>query len=309
MSITSAVEGLESIPFVRNSGWTQELAVMVSIVIILLLFAVQSGGTGELGRLFGPVMTVWFLFMGIIGVLNLSGDWSALAALNPFAGISFLFSDANKAGVAIMGSVFPSITGAEALCSDMRHVGRRSIYVTWPSVCVCLMLGYFGQGAWMLGGRSQTLEGAAPFFQIIPESSRPVGATPALLAGVTASQALISGAFKNPARQGKHKQLERELEQALNDRGSFGLSAREYSDEDWRVFSHVRDIIRSHDVDETREIAKRVSDPDRLTDASFIAIAQLHEGRLALASRRDLDDCRAETLEAYGGEDVKKALE
>lgn len=80
MSITSAVEGLESIPFVRNSGWTQELAVMVSIVIILLLFAVQSGGTGELGRLFGPVMTVWFLFMGIIGVLNLSGDWSALAA-------------------------------------------------------------------------------------------------------------------------------------------------------------------------------------------------------------------------------------
>lgn len=99
----------------------------------------------------------------------------------------------------------------------------------------------------------------------------------------------------------------RELEQALNDRGSFGLSAREYSDEDWRVFSHVRDIIRSHDVDETREIAKRVSDPDRLTDASFIAIAQLHEGRLALASRRDLDDCRAETLEAYGEEGVRVA--
>ena len=107
------------------------------------------------------------------------------------------------------GSVFPSITGAEALYSDMGHVGRRSIYVTWPSVCVCLMLSYFGQGAWMLGGHSQTLEGAAPFFQIIPESSRPVGAIPALLAGVTASQALISGAFKNPARQGKHKQLER----------------------------------------------------------------------------------------------------
>lgn len=150
VSITSAVEGLESIPFVRNSGWTQELAVMVSIVIILLLFAVQSGGTSELGRLFGPVMTVWFLFMGIIGVLNLSGDWSVLAALNPFAGISFLFSDANKAGVAIMGSVFLSITGAEALYSDMGHVGRRSIYVTWPSVCVCLMLSLArGLGCWV----------------------------------------------------------------------------------------------------------------------------------------------------------------
>ena len=196
VSITSAVEGLASIPVIGGSVyWSQELSIMIAIAIIAVLFLIQHAGTNRLGSLFGPVMTVWFVFMGVIGVMNLSHDWSVLQALDPTLGIRFLFSGENKAGVALMGSVFLALTGAEALYSDMGHVGRGNIRASWPLVNVMLICSYFGQGAWMLEGHHIGVTDSAPFFYIIPEPIRPVGVVLALLAGVIASQALIAGAF------------------------------------------------------------------------------------------------------------------
>ena len=196
VSITSAVEGLASIPAIGSSPhWSQELAIMLSIAIIIMLFLIQHAGTNRLGSLFGPIMTVWFVFIGVVGAANIASDWTVLEALDPTVGIRFLFSNENKVGVALMGSVFLALTGAEALYSDMGHVGRANIRASWPLVNVMLILSYFGQGAWMLHGHAIQADDGAPFFQIIPEQIRPLGVLLALMAGVIASQALISGAF------------------------------------------------------------------------------------------------------------------
>ncbi|WP_190972708.1 KUP/HAK/KT family potassium transporter [Bifidobacterium tissieri] len=196
VSITSAVEGLASIPFIGDSGyWSQELSMMIAIAIILGLFLIQHAGTNRLGSLFGPIMTVWFTFIAVIGVMQITRDWSVLQALDPTIGLRFLLSDENKSGVAIMGSVFLALTGAEALYSDMGHVGRGNIWASWPLVNIALMCSYFGQGVWMLDGHLINAHGVAPFFQIIPEQIRPFGVVMSLMAGVIASQALISGAF------------------------------------------------------------------------------------------------------------------
>ena len=196
VSITSAVEGLASIPMIGGGPyWSLELSIMLSIAIIVALFLIQHAGTNRLGSLFDPVMTVWFVFIGVIGVISIAGDWTVLQALDPTIGIRFLFSNENKAGVALMGSVFLALTGAEALYSDMGHVGRGNIRASWPFVDLMLICSYFGQGAWMLSGGTVTATDVAPFFQIIPSTIRLFGVLLALLAGVIASQALISGAF------------------------------------------------------------------------------------------------------------------
>ena len=196
VSITSAVEGLASIPAIGGGAyWSEELSMMIAIAIIAMLFLSQHAGTNRLGSLFGPIMTVWFVFIDAVGVAAITTDWTVLQALDPTIGIRFLFSGENKVGVALMGSVFLALTGAEALYSDMGHVGRANIRASWPLVNIMLICSYFGQGAWMLAGNGITVDEAAPFFQIIPHTIRPFGVLLALLAGVIASQALISGAF------------------------------------------------------------------------------------------------------------------
>lgn len=96
---------------------------MITAAIILMLFSVQSRGTERIGKAFGSVVLVWFSFLAVVGLANLSQYWSVFAALNPVYGVRFLFSSHNAAGLAIMGTVFLSTTGAEALYSDMGHVG------------------------------------------------------------------------------------------------------------------------------------------------------------------------------------------
>ena len=122
-----------------------------------------------------------------------------LAALNPYYGIKFLFSPNNAAGLALMGTVFLSTTGAEALYSDMGHVGRGNIYFTWPFIKVALVLNYFGQGAWMLRNQNNPeladAEGINPFFQMMDPNVRYVAVVLSVTAGIIASQALITGAF------------------------------------------------------------------------------------------------------------------
>ena len=200
VSISSAVEGLKTLPplealFKENGN----LTLMITVVIIVVLFSVQSRGTESIGRVFGSVVLVWFTFLAVVGAVNLSGDWSVLAALNPVYGVKFLFSPHNAAGIAVMGTVFLSTTGAEALYSDMGHVGRGNIYFTWPFIKIALVLCYFGQGAWMLRNQNNPeladAEGINPFFQMMDPNVRYVAVVLSVTAGIIASQALITGAF------------------------------------------------------------------------------------------------------------------
>ncbi|WEV42096.1 KUP/HAK/KT family potassium transporter [Bifidobacterium sp. ESL0682] len=197
VSISSAVEGLKTIPAL--TGAFQEntnLTLMITIIIIVLLFCVQSRGTESIGKVFGSVVLVWFAFLALVGLVNVSGDWGMFAAINPVYGFRFLFSSHNVAGLSLMGTVFLATTGAEALYSDMGHVGRGNIYFTWPFINVALVLNYFGQGAWMLKNQGNTaLSSVNPFFEMMSPNVRYFGVFLSVAAGVIASQALITGAF------------------------------------------------------------------------------------------------------------------
>ena len=200
VSISSAVEGLETLPLLEPiMSENKELTLMITIVIIVCLFAVQSRGTERIGRTFGTVVMIWFSFLAVVGLVNLSSDWSVLEALNPVYGVEFLFSHHNAAGLAVMGTVFLSTTGAEALYSDMGHVGRGNIYFTWPFIKIALVFCYFGQGAWMLRNQNNPeladAEGINPFFQMMDPNVRYVAIVLSVTAGIIASQALITGAF------------------------------------------------------------------------------------------------------------------
>lgn len=200
VSISSAVEGLKTLPALEHLFTeNKDLTMMITAVIIVILFAVQSRGTESIGKVFGSVVMVWFAFLAIVGVVAIGNDWSVLAALNPYYGIEFLFSPNNATGLALMGTVFLSTTGAEALYSDMGHVGRGNIYFTWPFIKVALVLNYFGQGAWMLRNQNNPeladAEGINPFFQMMDPNVRYVAVVLSVTAGIIASQALITGAF------------------------------------------------------------------------------------------------------------------
>lgn len=200
VSISSAVEGLKTLPALEHLFTeNKDLTMMITAVIIVILFAVQSRGTESIGKVFGSVVMVWFAFLAIVGVVAIGNDWSVLAALNPYYGIKFLFSPNNATGLALMGTVFLSTTGAEALYSDMGHVGRGNIYFTWPFIKVALVLNYFGQGAWMLRNQNNPeladAEGINPFFQMMDPNVRYVAVVLSVTAGIIASQALITGAF------------------------------------------------------------------------------------------------------------------
>lgn len=202
VSISSAVEGLKTLPaiqgvFSRNGN----LTVIITVVIIVILFAVQSRGTERIGRVFGIVVAAWFTFMAVVGVISIGHDWSVFEALNPWYGLEYLLNlnGANRAGIAIMGTVFLATTGAEALYSDMGHVGRGNVYATWPFIFICLVFNYFGQGAWMIRNQNNrslwNVENLNPFFQTISPNLRYVAVILSVAAGVIASQALITGAF------------------------------------------------------------------------------------------------------------------
>jgi KUP system potassium uptake protein len=200
VSISSAVEGLKSIPLFEPAFKANgNLSLMITVVIIVVLFSVQSRGTESIGKVFGSVVMVWFAFLAVVGVVNLNNDWSVFAALNPVYGIRFLVSPHNAAGLALMGTVFLSTTGAEALYSDMGHVGRGNIYFTWPFIKVALVFNYFGQGAWMLRNQHNAalanVDGINPFFQMMGPNVRYLAVLLSVTAGIIASQALITGAY------------------------------------------------------------------------------------------------------------------
>lgn len=186
ISVSSAVEGLRiyspDIP-----------TVPIVIAILVVLFIAQQFGTQIIGRFFGPVMLVWFSFIGGIGLLSLSSDFSVLKAVNPVWVYRFLVD--YPGGFWLLGAVFLCTTGAEALYSDMGHVGRRNIRLSWIFVKVCLLLSYSGQAAFLISHSGGHIEGTTPFYSIVPPALLPVAIIIATLAAIIASQALISGSF------------------------------------------------------------------------------------------------------------------
>ena len=200
VTVTTAIEGLRTTTLgYAMIGDSQTKVVIITIIILCILFAVQRAGTSAIGKAFGPIMTIWFLFLGGAGVYCIAGDWSILRALNPVRGVTFLFSGINNAGMMVLGYVFLCTTGAEALYSDMGHVGKANIYASWPLVKAALILNYLGQGAWLLKNAGNevllAMPEVNPFYEMLPEQMRPVAVILSTLAAIIASQALITGSY------------------------------------------------------------------------------------------------------------------
>jgi len=188
ISVLSAVEGLAV-----ASPALKEFVVPITCLILVGLFAIQSRGTGDVGRLFGPVMLVWFATLALLGLGQIVQEPQILAALSPGWGVEFFLRHGLR-GILILGSVVLVVTGGEALYADMGHFGLKPIRLAWSVLVLpALVLAYLGQGALILRDPSAAAE---PFFRMVPLGA----ATWALvilssLATVIASQALISGAF------------------------------------------------------------------------------------------------------------------
>ena len=199
VTVTTAIEGLKGLNFGGNVPVsTQNMVMAITVVSLLVLFSIQKMGTSIIGKAFGPIMFLWFTFLGVMGVMNMVGDWSILQAINPIYAIRLLVSPYNKAGIFILGSIFLATTGAEALYSDVGHVGKSNIIGSWPFVFVCLSLNYFGQGVWILNNPTyRPADGGVlnPFFEMIPANIRLFAIILATIAAVIASQALITGSF------------------------------------------------------------------------------------------------------------------
>lgn len=200
VTVTTAVEGLRTISLGNMIvGDGQFRVVLIAVAVLSVLFMVQRAGTSSLGKAFGPVMTVWFLFLGITGVVAIVGDPGVLRAFNPVRGIMFLIGSDNHAGFMVLGSVFLATTGAEALYSDMGHVGKANIRASWPFVKVCLILNYLGQGAWLLTNSGNSalaaIDDMNPFFEMLPIDFRLFAVLLSTAAAIIASQALITGSY------------------------------------------------------------------------------------------------------------------
>ncbi len=189
-SVISAVEGLRDAPYMGHvmAPWVLPIAAG----ILIGLFLAQARGTHRISTLFGPVMAVWFVTLGALGLWNLRGDLAILGAINPAYGVRFLVEN-GFVGFVILGSVFLAVTGAEALYADMGHFGKRPIRTAWFFlVFPCLALNYLGQGALVLAHPETRYN---PFFAMAPHVIYwPILAL-ATAAAVIASQAVISGAF------------------------------------------------------------------------------------------------------------------
>ncbi|HTJ57036.1 MAG TPA: potassium transporter Kup [Devosiaceae bacterium] len=188
ISVLSAVEGVETIA-PSLSVWV----LPATVVILLALFMFQRFGTATVASVFGPVMVVWFLVIGLSGLVHIVATPQVLLAINPYYGLHFLATHWGIAGV-VIGAVFLAVTGGEALYADLGHFGRRPVAVAWLSlVFPCLLLNYFGQGAFVLQGGISAA--ANPFFEMHPEWARIPVVVLSTAATVIASQAVISGAY------------------------------------------------------------------------------------------------------------------
>lgn len=199
ISVTSAIEGLKELPAMR--GITSDSIVFIVIGILAAIFFMQQFGTASIGKLFGPIMFIWFTMLAILGLAHMGNDLSVFKALNPYYGIKLLTQYPN--GFWLLGAVFLCTTGAEALYSDLGHCGRGNIRISWIYVKICLLLNYFGQGALLLSTHKGLLVNATnkaqmginAFYDLMPEWFILFGVIIATSAAIIASQAMISGSF------------------------------------------------------------------------------------------------------------------
>lgn len=187
MTVLSAVEGLRLYNSTLN-------VVNIALIIIILLFILQQFGTQKIGKLFGPIMVLWFLTIAVLGATQIAKNWTILEAFNPYYAVNFLIHSPKT--MLIVGAIFLCTTGAEALYSDLGHCGIKNIRMAWFYVKICLILNYLGQGAWIIAHpHTAMLETANPFFAIMPDFFLIPGIIISTFAAVIASQALISGTF------------------------------------------------------------------------------------------------------------------
>jgi KUP system potassium uptake protein len=190
VSILGAVEGLRDAPGVGKAFAPYVLP--LAVAIMAALFAVQSRGTASVARFFGPITVVWFLVLAGLGLFHIVDDVSILRALSPHYGVAFLISN-GFLGFVILGSVFLTVTGAEALYADMGHFGKKPIRYAWAFfVLPCLVLNYLGQGALVLAHPETRVN---PFWEMVPTLVFWPVMLLATAAAVIASQAVITGAF------------------------------------------------------------------------------------------------------------------
>lgn len=186
ITVVSAVEGLKIIsPNVP--------IIPIVLFIICLLFLMQQFGTNILGESFGPIMFIWFIMLGTLGILQIVHYPQIMNALNPMYAIKLLI--AYPGGFLLLGAVFLATTGAEALYSDLGHCGTQNIRVTWAMVKTALVLNYFGQGAWLLTHSGIDANTVNPFYSIMPSWFLVTGIIVSTAAAVIASQAMISASY------------------------------------------------------------------------------------------------------------------
>ncbi len=211
ITVTAAVEGLDNIPILH--GIELRTIIIIVLGILAVMFFMQQFGTASIGKMFGPIMVIWFTMLGVLGFSHITDDWNIFKAFNPYYAIKLL--TVYPKGFWLLGAVFLCTTGAEALYSDLGHCGRGNIRRSWIFVKVSLILNYLGQGSYLLHNYTGTtfatknqlhnavfmaahpgaIEMNNPFYGIMPEWFLTAGIIIATGAAIIASQALISGSF------------------------------------------------------------------------------------------------------------------
>ena len=186
ITVLSAIEGLKVYE-------PETPVVPIALCIVTVLFFIQQFGTNMIGKLFGPLMLLWFSMLGMLGAMHIGDYIPILQAFNPLHAIRLLTS--NPEWFLILGAVFLCTTGAEALYSDLGHCGINNIRTSWAFVKIMLILNYLGQGAWIIAHVDNLTSGLNPFYAIMPHGMLFFGIVMATIAAIIASQALISGSF------------------------------------------------------------------------------------------------------------------
>ncbi|MEN9743730.1 MAG: hypothetical protein RLZZ65_1535 [Bacteroidota bacterium] len=186
ISISSAVEGV-------NNIFPEMPIIPIVVTIIVILFVIQQFGTAAIGKMFGPVMIIWFAFLGYLGFINVMHNTSVLQAINPWYAYNLVANV--DGGFAVLGSVFLCTTGAEALYSDLGHCGKGNIRLSWALVSILLVLNYFGQAALCLSPGFHLAPKQTVFYAMVPQNLIPFAVGIATAATIIASQALITGVF------------------------------------------------------------------------------------------------------------------
>lgn len=187
VTVTSAIEGLTLVFPIETQG-----VILIVIAILTILFLIQRFGTDVIGKLFGPMMVLWFSMLFVLGFMQIFTYPEIIKAFNPYYGLHLIITSPQS--IYILGAVFLCTTGAEALYSDLGHCGKRNIHYTWIFVKICLVINYLGQGAYLIAREGMIIIDN-PFFLIMPHWFIVTGTIIATIAAIIASQALITGSF------------------------------------------------------------------------------------------------------------------